>query len=91
MATLKLADYVQRGISLFLFGTTLFAGFVTFQNVRLRMKARSVKLEQAKKEVTYILIEAREDSQLRAQFVHNLFFLIINSIQKITYIPTLIL
>ena len=75
MATLRLADYVQRGISLFLFGTTLFAGFVTFQNVRLRLKARSVKLEQAKKEVLI------EDGKI-VNYLHNLFFLLINSIKK---------
>lgn len=51
MASLKFADYIQRSISLFLFGTTLFAGYMTFQNVRRRrLKARTARLEEAKKE-----------------------------------------
>ena len=57
MAALKFADYLQRSISLFLFGTTLFAGFITAQNIRRRRQARALRLaadEQTTLEVLYM-------------------------------------
>ena len=51
MAALKFADYLQRSISLFLFGTTLFAGYMTAQNIRRRRQARALATGQPKHEV----------------------------------------
>ena len=49
MAALKLADYLQRSISLFLFGTTLFAGYMTAQNIRRRRQARAALADETNK------------------------------------------
>lgn len=46
MAALKFADYLQRSISLFLFGTTLFAGYMTAQSIRRRRQARALATDE---------------------------------------------
>ena len=53
MAALKFADYLQRSISLFLFGTTLFAGFMTVHNIRRRRQARALATDEQTKHEVY--------------------------------------
>jgi hypothetical protein len=53
MAALKFADYLQRSISLFLFGTTLFAGYMTAHNIRRRRQARALATDEQTKHEVY--------------------------------------
>jgi hypothetical protein len=56
MAALKFADYLQRSISLFLFGTTLFAGYMTAQNIRRRRQARALRLADEQNKVEVMIV-----------------------------------
>lgn len=56
MAALKFADYLQRSISLFLFGTTLFAGYMTAQSIRRRRQARALAVDEPTKHEVNMII-----------------------------------
>ena len=62
MAVLKLGDYIQRSISIFLFGTTIFASYFTFQTIRHRLKAKKLKdTEETNKEVQHVLYKSTDN------------------------------
>ena len=74
MPALKFADHLQRSISLFLFGTTLFAGYMTAHTIRQPRQAIAAAVDdQAIKREVYFTSDLPKLSFFRVFAIFSIF------------------